>query len=124
MKILSLYSGGGGIDIGFGKNNFKTVLSIENWDKACLTLKKNNISKNVICEDIRKVDFNNIKNQFKFDCIVGGHLVLHFSKSNSILEIKKEHLRMMILIHLQITFWLLKNLNPKYFFLKMYMVLF
>ena len=40
MKILSLYSGGGGIDIGFGKNKFKTVLSIENWDKACLTLKK------------------------------------------------------------------------------------
>ena len=55
MKILSLYSGGGGIDIGFSKNKFKTVLSIENWDKACFTLKKNNISKK---GNVRFCDFS------------------------------------------------------------------
>ena len=41
MKTLSLYSGAGGIDIGFKKNKFHTLLAIESWDKACETLKAN-----------------------------------------------------------------------------------
>ena len=40
MKTLSLYSGAGGIDLGFKKNKFHTLLAIENWDKACETLKE------------------------------------------------------------------------------------
>ena len=44
MKTLSLYSGAGGIDIGFKKNKFHTLLEIESWDKACETLNTNKIA--------------------------------------------------------------------------------
>jgi len=52
-KILSLFSGAGGIDIGFKSNSFKTYAAIDNWQVACDTLKKNKISKNIICSDIK-----------------------------------------------------------------------
>ena len=44
-KILSLFSGAGGIDIGFRSNSFETYAAIDNWNIACDTLKKNKISK-------------------------------------------------------------------------------
>ncbi len=116
MKILSLYSGGGGIDIGFSKNKFKTVLSIENWDKACFTLKKNNISKNVICEDIRKVNFNTIKSQFNFDCIVGGPPCPPFSKSRFYLKNKKRALEDDDSHTLANYFLAVEKFKPKVFF--------
>ena len=40
-KILSLFSGAGGIDIGFKSNSFETYAAIDNWQVACETLKKN-----------------------------------------------------------------------------------
>ena len=61
MKTLSLYSGAGGIDLGFKKNKFDTVLAIENWDKACETLKVNKTASNIICDDIRNVNFKDLK---------------------------------------------------------------
>ena len=39
-KILSLFSGAGGIDIGFKSNSFETYAAIDNWNIACETLKK------------------------------------------------------------------------------------
>ena len=54
MKILSLYSGGGGIDLGFKRNKFRTILAIENWPTACETLIKNKVSSEVICDDSRR----------------------------------------------------------------------
>ena len=73
---------------------------------------------------INKFETNNIEKQDKQTVIIYRNYSSKIADENLILKIKKEHLRMMTLIHLQITFWLLKNLNPKYFFLKMYMVLF
>jgi len=61
MKILSLYSGGGGIDLGFKRNKFRTILAIENWPTACETLIKNKVSSEVICDDIRNVKFDSLK---------------------------------------------------------------
>ena len=54
MKILSLYSGGGGIDLGFKKHKFKTTLAIESWDVACKTLAKNKVASKIICNDITR----------------------------------------------------------------------
>ena len=45
IKILSLFSGAGGIDIGFRNNSFETYAAIDNWQVACDTLKANKISK-------------------------------------------------------------------------------
>ena len=69
-KILSLFSGAGGIDIGFKSNSFQTYAAVDNWDIACDTLKKNRISKNVICSDIKNVNFSKFKG--KVDIVVGG----------------------------------------------------
>ena len=92
MKILSLYSGGGGIDLGFKKNKFNTLLAIENWKIACKTLVNNKITSKVICDDIRNIDFNILKKQYKFDCIVGGPPCPPFSKSRFYLKNKKRAL--------------------------------
>lgn len=61
MKILSLFSGAGGIDIGFKRSGFKTIIATDNWNIACRTLNINKISKEVICDDIRNINFNKLK---------------------------------------------------------------
>jgi len=51
-KIISLFSGAGGMDIGFGMAGFKTAVAVE-FDKSCCeTLLKNNPNLNVLHGDI------------------------------------------------------------------------
>ena len=40
-KIISLFSGCGGIDAGFKKAGFETVLATDSWDTALESLKMN-----------------------------------------------------------------------------------
>ena len=63
-KIVSLFSGAGGLDIGFRDAGFHTVFATDFWDKACETLRTNLISDEVIQEDIRKIDFSIIKHKY------------------------------------------------------------
>ena len=88
MKILSLFSGAGGIDIGFKQAGFHTALATDNWDIACDTLIKNNISKKVINEDIRNLDFDEISKN-GIDFIIGGPPCPAYSKSRFYLKNKK-----------------------------------
>lgn len=46
-KIVSLFSGGGGLDIGFKNAGYETVFATDVWDIACESLKHNNISKDI-----------------------------------------------------------------------------
>lgn len=73
-KIVSLFSGGGGLDIGFKNAGYETVFATDVWDIACESLKHNNISKDIYCGDIRNIDFKNIKKVFgnEIDCLIGG----------------------------------------------------
>ncbi len=116
MKILSLYSGGGGIDLGFKKNKFKTLLAIENWETACKTLVKNKIAEKVICDDIRNVKFENLKKRYKFDCIVGGPPCPPFSKSRFYLKNKKRALDDEDSHTLANYFLAVEKIKPKVFF--------
>ena len=43
--VISIYSGGGGIDSGFRSAGFETVYATDVDEYSCGTLKKNNISK-------------------------------------------------------------------------------
>ena len=61
MKLLSLFSGCGALDLGFKQSGFETVLSTDNSIVACETLNKNKISKEIINSDIRKLNFKKIK---------------------------------------------------------------
>ena len=72
-KVLSLFSGAGGLDIGFEQAGFRTVFATDIWDVACNTLKLNNIADEVFCGDIRTVDFKQLKNKYQeIDCLIGG----------------------------------------------------
>lgn len=57
-NVLSIYSGGGGIDCGFKKAGFTICFSTDHWQPACDTLKKNDVGMAVLCEDIRNVDYD------------------------------------------------------------------
>lgn len=40
INVLSIFSGGGGIDLGFRKAGFNIAYATDNWPIACETLKK------------------------------------------------------------------------------------
>ena len=57
-NVLSIFSGGGGIDCGFKKAGFDICFSTDFWKPACDTLEKNKVGKLVVCDDIRKIDYD------------------------------------------------------------------
>lgn len=86
LKLVSLFSGCGGKDLGFiGGFNFMGKKFEENpydllWandfnEKACLTY-KNNFGNHIVCGDIWKVDFNSLP---KADVVTGGFPCQDFS---------------------------------------------
>lgn len=51
-KVISLFSGAGGMDIGFTEAGFKTVIAVEEDPSCCNTLRLNNPGLSVIEGDI------------------------------------------------------------------------
>ena len=71
--IVSLFSGAGGLDIGFKQAGFKTIFASDVWQIACDTLKVNNISSDIFCGDVRNIDFTKLKEKYvEIDCLIGG----------------------------------------------------
>ena len=54
-KIISLFSGAGGMDIGFGMAGFDIAVAVELDSACCDTLRTNSPSRPIINKDIRKV---------------------------------------------------------------------
>ena len=82
--VVSLFSGGGGIDIGFANAGFRTILATDNWDQACLSLERNQVADEVLCSDVQQVDFSRFSAEklgFEVDCVVGGPPCPSYSKS-------------------------------------------
>lgn len=72
-KVVSLFSGAGGLDIGFEQAGFRTVFATDVWDVACKTLEQNNTSDEVYCGDVRDIDFKKLKEKLgEVDCLIGG----------------------------------------------------
>jgi len=81
-KIVSIFSGVGGIDFGFEKAGFQTIFASDIWDRACESLKVNFNDCEVVCDDIVNIDFKAIKRKHKeIDGLVGGPPCPPFSKS-------------------------------------------
>jgi DNA (cytosine-5)-methyltransferase 1 len=81
-KIVSVFSGVGGIDFGFEEAGFDTIFASDIWERACDSLKVNFPNSEVVCEDIVNIDFNEIKKKHKkIDGLVGGPPCPPFSKS-------------------------------------------
>ncbi len=81
-KIVSVFSGVGGIDFGFEKAGFETVFASDIWDRACESLKVNFPNAEIICDNIENIDFKVIKKlHIQIDGLVGGPPCPPFSKS-------------------------------------------
>ena len=80
MKIGSLFSGIGGLDLGIERGlaefGAETVWQIENDEYCCSVLEKNFPNSKVICDDIRNVDFSELE---PVDVLIGGFPCQTFS---------------------------------------------
>lgn len=119
ISVVSIFSGAGGIDIGFQKAGFNIVYATDNWDRACETLKHNHSSTIVECQDCREIDYqkilNNIPNN-RVDVLVGGPPCPAYSKSRFYLKDKKRALEDENSFTLYSYFKALEELSPTVFF--------
>ena len=119
MNVVSVFSGGGGIDLGFKKAGYEILYSTDHWAPACNTLERNKIGRFVECKDIREVDFKNIPKMFnldKVDCLVGGPPCPAYSKSRFYRTEKKRALEDESAFTLSEYFRALEELDPNVFF--------
>ena len=86
-SVLSLFSGCGGLDLGFKKAGFHTVFATDVWSIACNTLEENNAADEVVCEDIRNIDFTRFHNSV--DVVIGGPPCSPYSQTRHYLTEKK-----------------------------------
>lgn len=75
INVVSLFSGGGGLDLGFKSQGYKLLWAIDNNNDAVNTYKRN-IHKNIICDDINNVNLCLIP---KADVVIGGPPCQSFS---------------------------------------------
>jgi DNA (cytosine-5)-methyltransferase 1 len=74
-EVVSLFSGAGGLDIGFDRSGFKTIWANDIDQDACDT-HRNWSTAEVVCGDIGNIDFASIPNA---DVIAGGFPCQGFS---------------------------------------------
>ncbi|MFZ2727439.1 MAG: DNA cytosine methyltransferase [Methylococcaceae bacterium] len=79
MKIVSLFSGAGGLDLGFIKSGHDIVWANDNFSDAVKTYRKN-IGEHIICADIATVNSIDIP---KHELLIGGFPCQGFSVANT-----------------------------------------
>ena len=75
IDVVSLFSGGGGLDLGFKSAGFNIIWAIDNNQNAVNTYKAN-IGDHIICDDINKIDMKSIPHA---DVVIGGPPCQSFS---------------------------------------------
>ena len=75
IKVVSLFSGGGGLDVGFKKAGYDIIWAIDNNPNAVATYRAN-LGNHIICEDITKIELSSIP---KADVVIGGPPCQSFS---------------------------------------------
>lgn len=117
--VISVFSGAGGIDIGFQQAGFNVLYSTDFFVEACETIKKNDKGKFVECADIRSVSFKEVKKKLDvetIDCVVGGPPCPAYSKSRFYLKNKKRALEDENSFTLKEYFRAIEELSPKVYF--------
>jgi len=75
INVVSLFSGCGGIDLGFAQAGFLILWANDIDQKACETYERN-LGKHVVCGDIQEIDYSTIPDA---DLILGGFPCQDFS---------------------------------------------
>lgn len=89
-KVVSLYSGAGGLDIGFHKAGFDIIFANDNWKPAYDTLLANGFVTEVSNKDVGEINFKAIKKKKgPVACLIGGPPCPPYSKSRFYLKNKK-----------------------------------
>lgn len=107
FRVVSLFSGAGGMDLGFEKAGFDIVWANDFFKEAVESYKKN-VSKNIVYGDITEIDSSEIPDDI--DLVIGGFPCQGFSVANTKRSMKdkrnflyKEMLR------------IIKDKKPKFF---------
>lgn len=79
MKVVSLFSGAGGLDLGFIMAGHEIVWANDNYTDAVNTYKRN-IGKHIVCRDIAEVADSDIPD---CDIVIGGFPCQGFSVANT-----------------------------------------
>lgn len=108
MNLLSLFSGAGGLDLGFHRAGFKTIVANEYDKKICPTFRTNFPEVNLIEEDIRKFDTTTLPQNI--DGIIGGPPCQSWSEAGSLKGIEDER-GQLFYEYIRI----LKNVQPLFF---------
>ena len=75
INVVSLFSGCGGMDLGFSQAGFCILWANDIDQKACETYERN-IGKHIVCGDIQQIDYSTIPDA---DLILGGFPCQDFS---------------------------------------------
>jgi DNA (cytosine-5)-methyltransferase 1 len=106
MRIISLFSGVGGLDLGFIREGHKIIWA-NDIDKEAVETYKMNIGAHIICEDIAKIDSVKIP---CCDMVIGGFPCQGFSVAN--MKRHSEDSRNKLYLEL---LRVIKDKKPKYF---------
>ena len=108
MKIISLFSGCGGLDLGFEKAGFDIPIANEFDKKIWKTFEINHPQTKLLKEDIRKLDTKAFPNDI--DGIIGGPPCQSWSEAGSLKGIEDDRGKLFY-EYIRI----LKNVQPKFF---------
>lgn len=106
MKVVSLFSGAGGLDLGFKMAGHEIIWANDLYGDAVETYKKN-LGDHIVCEDISKVNEDEIPD---CDIVIGGFPCQGFSVANTkrhVNDERNELYKQLIRI--------IKSKNPKFF---------
>lgn len=78
MRIVSLFSGAGGLDLGLIQAG-NEIIWANDIDKDAVETYKKNIGEHIICDDIKNIEISTIPN---CDVVVGGFPCQGFSQAN------------------------------------------
>lgn len=78
MRVVSLFSGAGGLDLGFKLAGHTIVWANDIDEDACATYKEN-IGAHIVCDDIKNIDITTIP---PADIVIGGFPCQGFSLAN------------------------------------------
>lgn len=106
MKVVSLFSGVGGLDLGFIQAGHKIIWANDNYDDAVLTYKKN-IGNHIVSKSIEDVNIEEIP---QHDILIGGFPCQGFSVANMKRTEHDERNKLYLEFYR-----VLSNKKPKYF---------